>query len=133
MANERQLDIITDTEDKLWYELDGKPESRKGPFDTFTDMCHDLEKTLDGNMETELTLQFKEEKENDMSRVPNEGNNEALFGEVYDDDDRKHRTRKLFRPKLDRCPYCKKKGVTERFVGEQKICRCRYCGYLVSP
>lgn len=54
----------------------------------------------------------------------------TLFGEVNDRDNSK---RKLFRPKLDRCPYCGKKGVTERFVGNTKICRCRYCGYLVSP
>ena len=43
---ERQLDIITDTEDKFWYELDGVPESRQGPFDDFIKLSEHLKNTL---------------------------------------------------------------------------------------
>ena len=48
---ERQLDIITDTEDKLWYELDGIPESRQGPFDDFIMLSEHLKDTLNATEE----------------------------------------------------------------------------------
>lgn len=48
---ERPIDIITDDQDKLWYELDNNPESRKGPFDDFVALGHDLEKVLRVQME----------------------------------------------------------------------------------
>lgn len=48
---ERQLDIITDTEDKFWYELDGIPESRQGPFDDFIKLSEHLKNTLNADVE----------------------------------------------------------------------------------
>lgn len=50
---ERKLDIITDTEDKFWYELDGIAESRQGPFDDFVELSEHLKSTLNSNVEGE--------------------------------------------------------------------------------
>jgi hypothetical protein len=58
---ERQLDIITDTEDKFWYELDGVSENRQGPFDDFIILSEHLKSTLNETVE---------EKVDDMQRVP---------------------------------------------------------------
>ena len=58
---ERQLDIITDTEDKLWYELDGIPESRQGPFDDFITLSEHLKNTLNEGVE---------ERVDDVQRMP---------------------------------------------------------------
>ena len=36
----RKIEIIVDTEDKLFYELEGR--ERQGPFDTFSELINDL-------------------------------------------------------------------------------------------
>ena len=42
--NAVHVDIITDTNDKLWYELsDGR---RHGPFDKFTKMITDMKRNI---------------------------------------------------------------------------------------
>lgn len=50
---ERRLDVITDDQGKYWYELDGKPDSRQGPFTDEYEMSLHLKKALLGKDENE--------------------------------------------------------------------------------
>jgi hypothetical protein len=42
----RKIEYITDDKDKLWYELDGNPDSRQGPFDDFAQLFNHLKQKL---------------------------------------------------------------------------------------